>query len=174
MGMRYFAPSRQAFPGQRLLARSLWNSGDGEVFRWREVNLYIHVYIRFFVCGTLAEIGKAAKGRADPMMSLVENGCGLMMMRRGNIESSRVKLDLSSMSSRGFRPVVGGTFLRSIGTGELSTVENQFRRYFILSNTQSKPRGYQVPYPFGRREFYILLRRYDQIAIVHLSLKYHL
>ena len=99
------------------------------------------------------------------MMSLVENGCGLMMMRRGNIESSRVRLDLSSMSSRGFRPVVGGTFLRSIGTGALSTAENQFRRYFILSNTQSKPRGYQVPYPFGRREFYILLRYYDDTTI---------
>lgn len=160
MGMRYFAPSRQDFPRQRLLARTLWNSSDGDVFLWREVNLYIHVYIRFFVCGTLTEIGKAVKGRADPIMSLVENCRGLIMMRRGNIESSRVRLDSSSTSSHGFRAVRRRDFFaihrhgRTIHSREPIPQRAQiFHINCRMSNTQSNPRLYQGPYPFGRREF---------------------
>lgn len=93
--LRHF---EQAFSRQRHLAGSLGNSGNGDVFRWRDVNLYIHVYIRFFVCGTLTRIGKAQEGSTDPMMSLVGDCSGLMMCR-GYSESSRVGLDWSSMNS---------------------------------------------------------------------------
>lgn len=83
-----------------MIAGSLWNSGDGDVIRWRDVNLYIHVYIRFFVCGTLTRLGKAHEGGTDPMMSLV-GCCSGLMMCRGYSESLRVGLDLSLMNTYG-------------------------------------------------------------------------
>lgn len=68
--MMYFAP----FPTRLIKAEAssmeslgLWRR-RWRCFGWREVNLNIHVHIRFFVCVGLTGIGKALGGSTDPMM----------------------------------------------------------------------------------------------------------